>query len=302
MRPSLIWALGIGIGAVGGGGLVALGYSLSPRSFHEAEKNTYALRDDILVHGNEDLKEVALTFDDGPKPEIVRGMLNTLGQYGVRATWFVVGSQVDAHPMIVRRMMAEGHEVANHTYNHPRLAGMDEAAIRDEIAACDRAVLRATGAQTNLFRPPGMRYDDTVLRAAQDLGFITVHWNVAAQDYQDLPPSVIVDKVMRNVRSGSVILLHAHPDTAKALPEILSRLKADGYRFVTVSQMLGRLPRPVYVKTNSYAAAPAAPPVEKVAVKSKKQAPVVPKRNERAPSKTATPPTMFTPNVIDQPS
>ncbi len=303
MRPPTIWILGLSLGAIFGGGLVAIGYAMAKPSPQEAIGKTYALSDDILVHGNEDLKEIALTFDDGPRPEIVRGMLNTLGQHGVRATFFVVGSQVEAHPAIVRRMMDEGHEVANHTYSHPRLAGMDAAAIKAEMAACDRAVMKATGAQTNLFRPPGMRYDDTVIRAAQDLGYVTVHWNVAAQDYQPLPPSLIARKVLTNVRPGSVILLHSHPDTASALPEILAKLKADGYRFVTVSQMLGRLPRPVYVKTNAYGAKPI--PVEPTTIArptSRKKAPNLRTPASKPAKPTETDPERAKPSVVDLPT
>jgi peptidoglycan/xylan/chitin deacetylase (PgdA/CDA1 family) len=213
---------------------------------------TYALANDVLVHGNTQLKEVALTIDDGPKPENARALLDLLGKYDVRATFFVVGKQVQKYPALVRRMMDEGHEVGNHTEDHITLKGLKEKQIREEIVACDKAVFRATGAHTNVFRPPGMRFDQTVLSTAQEIGFVTVHWNVAVGDYVDLKPEEIARKVLAKTQPGSVILLHGHPDTVKALPTILESLKARGYRFVTVSQMLARLPRPVYVKTNAY--------------------------------------------------
>lgn len=246
MRSALWLVLG---GVIASGGIgIALALKRTA-----GNRQTYALPSDVLVHGNRDLKEVALTIDDGPKPETARDMLNILGRYGVRATFFVVGSQVEKHPALVRRMMAEGHDVANHTYSHPRLAGMDGAAIKREIAECDKSVFKATGANTALFRPPGMRYDDLVLRTAQDLGYITIHWNTAAQDFAPQPPEEIVRKITEQTSSGSVILLHGHPDTVKAMPAILENLLSRGFRFVTVSQMLARLPRPVIVKTNAYA-------------------------------------------------
>ena len=170
----------------------------------------------------------------------------------MKATFFVVGEKVEEYPALVRRMLNEGHEVGNHSYSHPRLDGMTEDQIRGEIGKCARAVENATGAGMNLFRPPGMRYDETVIRAAQDLGYVTVHWNAAAQDYKAQDPASLAHKVLKRVQPGSVILLHSHPDTIKALPRIISELKRQGYRFVRVSQMLGRLPRPVYVKTNAY--------------------------------------------------
>lgn len=253
-----------GLVAVGASGVV-IAQKVVARFLAKPVK-TYALRDDVLIHGNQNLKEVALTFDDGPRPELVREMLNLLGKHRARSTFFVVGSMVEKNPAIVRRMMNEGHEVANHTYAHPRLAGLDEDQIRTELAKCDRAVFEATGARTNLFRPPGMRYDDTVLRAAQSLGYVTIHWNVAAQDYQKQSPERIASKILGAVQPGSVILLHGHPDTLAALPTILEELDRRGYRYVTVSQMLGRLERPVVVKTNAYAARPE-PTKPKLAVK-----------------------------------
>ncbi|HVL38818.1 MAG TPA: polysaccharide deacetylase family protein [Fimbriimonadaceae bacterium] len=217
---------------------------------------TYDLRDDILVHGNLHLKEIALTIDDGPRPETMREMLNILGREKVKATFFVVGKQVEQHPALVRRMMNEGHEVGNHTHSHPRLAGLDAEEIRREIVECNRAIREATGANSNLFRPPGMRYDDVVIDTAQSLRYVTIHWNVAARDFERHSPDWIAERVIRQTSPGSVILLHGHPDTVAALPTILSTLKSRGYRFVTVSQMLSRLPRPVYVKTNAWGVDP----------------------------------------------
>lgn len=246
LKGGLILLCGVSLGAG------TIGY-LWKRANKPPTKN-YALRDDILVRGNTDLREVAFTFDDGPRPEVARDLLNTLGREGVRATFFVVGKQVDLYPALVRRMMNEGHEVGNHTYNHPRLDDLDAKRIKSEIASCDKAIFRATGAHASLFRPPGMRYDDVVIDTAQDLGYVTIHWNVGAKDFTGAEPGSVAERVLKTVRPGSVILLHGQPETVAALPEIISNLRAKGYRFVTVSQMLARLPRPVIVKTNAYAA------------------------------------------------
>lgn len=284
--------VGAGVALIAVGGVV-----WSMRGLNRPAK-TYALSSDILIHGNQQLREVAFTFDDGPRPEIVREMLNVLGKYRARSTFFVVGAMVEKHPAIVRRMMNEGHEVANHTYSHPRLAGLTEEQIRDELARCDKAVFDATGARTNLFRPPGMRYDDTVLRAAQSLGYVTIHWNTAAQDYQPQPPSEISRKILKSVRPGSVILLHNHPDTLAALPMILDSLTEQGYRLVTVSQMLSRLERPVVVKTNAYGAKP--PALIEVKPKVVVKRPV--RRVTKRPTTTPTPPAAAAPRGLDMPA
>jgi peptidoglycan/xylan/chitin deacetylase (PgdA/CDA1 family) len=293
----------VALGAVlGGGGY--WGYTkLKKRSVVE----NYTLRDDILVHGNQNLKEVALTFDDGPRPEIARELLNVLGREDAKATFFVVGAQVEKHPALVRRMMNEGHEVGNHTHTHPRLNGLDAAGIKAEIARCDKAIFQATGARTNLFRPPGMRYDDIVIDTAQSLNYVTVHWNVGAQDFVGRDTSQVAQKVLKNTRPGSVILLHGHPDTIRAIPEIVRTLRAKGYRFVTVSQMLGRLPRPVFVKSNAYAAKePVAPAVTTAAKPVKRTTRVASNRTRRAKRAPEVPHTGGTyvkpPKAIDVPS
>ncbi|MBI5707767.1 MAG: polysaccharide deacetylase family protein [Armatimonadetes bacterium] len=237
---------------------LAFGVALGGASFFAVHRlrglgppRTFDLRQDLLERGNADLKEVAITFDDGPHPETKR-ILDELRAARAKATFFVVGKMIDKDPALVRRLLYEGHEVGNHTFDHLRLEGRSREMIREDIAQCQRAFYRVTGAEMNLFRPPGMRYDDTVIRAAQDLGYVTVHWNVAAKDFQPKAPSEIASTVLHQVRPGSVILLHNHPDTAKALPAILNGLEALGYRTVRVSQMLARLPRPVVIRSNAF--------------------------------------------------
>ena len=212
---------------------------------------TYELRGDLLVRGNPSLREVALTFDDGPYGETTEQILDALKERGAQATFFVIGVHVEARPELIRRMLLDGHEVGNHTYSHPRLPELTLAQARQELVQCEAAFVAATGSQMNLMRPPGMRYNDDVLRLAQDLGYATIHWNVAAGDYVPVNPEAIVARVMQQATNGSVILLHDSPDTAKALPTILQRLTEQGYRFVTTTQMLSRLPRPVVLASNA---------------------------------------------------
>lgn len=223
---------------------------------HPIGRQTFALDVNMLVSGNPGLQEVCLTFDDGPHPESMTKILDVLKSEGVHASFFVVGKVVDKHPELVRRMMAEGHEVGNHTYTHKRLNQMPIASARQEIAACAASVKRATGADMTLLRPPGMEYNNAVLHLTQDLGYVTCHWNVVAGDYVSLPPTLVAQRVMAQVKPGAVILLHDSPDTALALRTIIRRLKAEKYRFVTATQMLARLPRPVIVASNAYAVKP----------------------------------------------
>lgn len=213
--------------------------------------DTFQLNGDLLVHGNPSLKEVALTFDDGPYGETTEQILATLRDEGVQATFFVVGRHVEERPALVRRIMAEGHEVGNHTYSHPRLTDITTSEAREELVLCEQAVFKATGAHMNLMRPPGMKFNDDLLKLNMDLGYTTIHWNAVAGDYVPVEPAMVTKRILWQVQPGSVILLHDTPDTAAALPGLIARLKADGYRFVTVTQMLSRLPRPVFLASNA---------------------------------------------------
>jgi hypothetical protein len=103
----------------------------------------------------------------------------------------------------------------------------------------------------NLMRPPGMKFNDDLLRLNQDLGYTTIHWNAVAGDYLPTDADTITKRILWQAQPGSVILLHDTPSTAEALPGLIKRLKADGYRFVTVTQMLARLPRPVFLASNA---------------------------------------------------
>jgi peptidoglycan/xylan/chitin deacetylase (PgdA/CDA1 family) len=214
-------------------------------------QSTYELNGDLLVHGNPTLKEVALTFDDGPYGETTEEILSILAEEGVQATFFVVGRHVEQRPELVRKIMASGHEVGNHTYSHPRLTEITSEQAREELVKCEQAVFDATGAHMNLMRPPGMKFDDGLLRLNQELGYTTIHWNAVAGDYVPVEPETIVKRILWQAQPGSVILLHDTPFTAAALRLLVQRLKQDGYRFVTVTQMLARLPRPVFLVSNA---------------------------------------------------
>lgn len=200
----------------------------------------------ILYHGNRALKEVALTIDDGPHEPTGRQILDILKAQGVRATFFVVGRHVEEHPDQVRRMLAEGHEVGNHSQNHYRLDTLEPLQARREINDVDIHFYRVTGRHLHLLRPPGVRYSAETLRIAKELGYVVVSWNCAAGDFENVPPDFIVRRVMRRVENGSIILLHdEHPCTVAALPRLIAALRREGYRFVTISEMLARLPQPV---------------------------------------------------------
>jgi peptidoglycan-N-acetylglucosamine deacetylase len=236
--------------------------SILSRSYWVARHERHDLyrpADALFKRGTEQARSVAITIDDGPYPETTEKILEALAKADARVTFFVVGARVDERPDLVRRMLADRHEVGNHTMNHPRLDELPLDAVGWEILECALAVREAGGVEMTLFRPPGMRASPEVLSLARSLGYTTVWWNVGAKDFTGLTPeglrlepdpSEITQSVLANVKPGSIVLLHDTPATAKALPAILRGLQARGFQIRTVSEMMGELPRPVYVKAN----------------------------------------------------
>jgi peptidoglycan/xylan/chitin deacetylase (PgdA/CDA1 family) len=196
-----------------------------------------------LAHGNRDLPEIALTFDDGPHPQSRSKILAILKRYGVHATFFDVGKNMKAHPDLLMQTLAEGHEIANHSDTHRRLDSLNARERHREINDADITYFRLTGKHLELFRPPGMRYTADVLSDLRSMGYITVGYTTASGDFDiAASPDVITAKTLHWIQNGSILLLHDYPGTASALPRIIDTLQARGYRCVTVTELLNHLP------------------------------------------------------------
>ena len=189
-------------------------------------------------------KVVALTFDDGPHPVFTPQILDILKRYGVRATFFLIGARTERYPDLARRIVAERHEIGNHTYSHPAdLPRKDWGAICGEIVKGADAIERVTGVRPKLFRPPRGYLNYRIHTAAQLCGFTVVLWTVST-DHHDAPtPEAMARRVFKLVHSGAIILMHdgriqTRWKDVKALPLILDGLRKRGYSFVTVSELL----------------------------------------------------------------
>ncbi len=199
-----------------------------------------------LFHGNHLRKEIALTIDDGPHTPTGDQLLDILKSEKIKATFFVVGKKMKQRPDLIKRMVAEGHEVANHTQDHLRLPSLLDRQVRDEINNCDINFNRITGLHFSLMRPPGVQYNDKVLAVTKSMNYQVITWTCAAKDFEDVTPDYIVNRILSKVENGSIILLHDdRPSTVTALPRIIAALKREGYQFVTVTEMLAHLPKPV---------------------------------------------------------
>lgn len=189
---------------------------------------------------------VALTFDDGPTPGYAETIVAMLAAKRVRATFFVVGSEVERFPDQARRLVEAGHELGNHSYTHRRLVLKRLSTIRDEVERTDRLIREAGHEGPIHFRAP---YGKRLLVLPYYLSKTErthVMWDVEPESYGEVAGDLarIVEHVVERVRPGSIVLLHTfYPDreaSRRAVPGIIDALKARGYRFVTVSELLGR--------------------------------------------------------------
>jgi chitin deacetylase len=186
-------------------------------------------------------KVIALTFDDGPHPSTTAQVLEMLKQYSAKATFFVSGAGVEASPALVRRIVAEGHALGNRAWNQmaEETSNLDATREVDETADLIQEV---TGAKTELFRPPNGRLDTKLVSYAQKQGYAVTLWSVDSQDSLVAAP-ILLDNVLKNARPGRVVLLHdgsgdEQSATIQALPQLLTALQQQGYRFVTIPELL----------------------------------------------------------------
>ncbi|MCC3375003.1 polysaccharide deacetylase family protein [Cohnella sp. REN36] len=189
-------------------------------------------------------KVIALTFDDGPDPKDTSQILDLLQQYHAKATFFIMGRKAKEHPEIVKREALEGHEIANHTYTHPVLVRCSAKQIQEEISKTQNILAETAGVRPVLFRPPEGFFDARVLEATKAHGLKTVlwSWHHPTDDWSRPGVGHIVRGALGDVRNGDIILFHDYvhgpTQTIAALRQILPKLTEDGYRFVTVSELL----------------------------------------------------------------
>jgi chitin deacetylase len=189
------------------------------------------------------VKPIALTFDDGPWPEITSQVLDVLKKNNVKATFFVVGKQVQKHPQLLRQVVAQGHAIGNHTWSH-QYHQYDEAAAAQELDEAAALVYKITGVKTSLFRPPAGILNNGLVAIAHQKKYAVVLWSVDSKDwrYQGNTPQSLVESVIKDAKPGGIILLHDgggdRSTTVKALPQLITQLKKHGYTLVTVPELL----------------------------------------------------------------
>jgi peptidoglycan/xylan/chitin deacetylase (PgdA/CDA1 family) len=209
--------------------------------------STTAAEPGIIWGGPAEVKQVALTFDDGPSPRCTAKILALLKQYQAHGTFFVLGAHVERYPWLVQAAVRDGNEVGNHSFAHPRLTKSDELSRERELERTALELeLLGYHPKHLLFRPPFSAYDDRLLAYLAHTHRRMVLWGIDSGDWRGLPAADIVHNVLDRVRPGAIIIFHDCDEkdqtdrgpTVEALKVILPALKAAGYRMVTISELV----------------------------------------------------------------
>ena len=206
-------------------------------AFYTNAKNTC-----VYSSSEKNTKKIAITFDDGPHPKQTEKILKVLEKHGIKATFFVVGVNAENYSSSLERVIEKGHEIGNHTYSHSILKTLPKEKIEKEISDVEKEIFDSYGYKIKLLRPPCGSYDDTLVEIASKKDLKIVLWNIDTRDWANTSTNNMVSNVLKNVKGGDIILFHDYivgkSNTCCALEILIPKLQAQGYEFVTVSELL----------------------------------------------------------------
>lgn len=189
-------------------------------------------------------KKVALTFDDGPSSKYTADYLRVLRENNVKATFFPIGRHIKSNANLAALIAGEGHEIGNHTYDHPNLKRQNKDSIRQQISRTSDLLNQRIQQEITLVRPPGGNYGPELEAVAAEMNMRVALWSVDPKDWEkNRTHKEIIANIKNHIGPGSIILLHeGKPETLKALPILINDLRQDGWEFVTVSELVGDRP------------------------------------------------------------
>lgn len=191
------------------------------------------------LNAPENKKYLAITFDDGPHHTLTPEILEILRKEGAKGTFFVVGNRAETYPDLLCQMISEGHDVGNHTWNHLSLSKNSSETGLKSLRKTQNVITGITGKNCHIVRPPYGATSSRVKAMLQENGWHQVLWDSDSRDWQNKNPDVILYRVMKSVEPGGIILFHdIHPGAAKMLPTLIRAFKSEGYRFVTISELI----------------------------------------------------------------
>lgn len=198
-------------------------------------------RDLPIYNVQKDEKVISLSFDAAWGNEDTQQLIDILGKEDIKATFFVVGEWVDKYPESVKALHEAGHEIQNHSNTHPHMPQLSVEQIIAETNACNDKIEAITSVRPTLLRPPFGDYDDKLVSTLRSIGMYTIQWDVDSLDWKNPSPSEIISRVVKKAQPGSLVLFHnAAKNTPAALPGVIAGLKAEGYSFIPISDMIYR--------------------------------------------------------------
>lgn len=204
--------------------------------------SSFGKNDSVYARVNTEEKVIALTFDDGPHPYLTPKILDMLKEYEVKATFFVIGKNAELYPKVLKRISDEGHEIGNHTYSHLAESTGNNDKLKSEIEKTEEIIYKITGQNNFLFRPPTGYCSKSAVNMVKDMNYKTIVWDIDTRDWAHTKKEDMLANVKKFAACGSIILMHDfigyNSPTPEALKIILPWLKANGYRFVTISEMI----------------------------------------------------------------
>jgi len=191
-----------------------------------------------IFHGNVEQNKVAFVCNVFWGEEFLPDMLKTLEDNNVHITFFIGGTWAKDNPDLLKNIAERGHELANHSYNHPHPNTLSKNQNKEQILKAETIIQGITGVKTSLYAPPYGEYNDVVLNAAQELEYKTIMWSIDTIDWKRPPADIVKSRVLKKIHNGAIVLMHPTESTQKALPELLKELHEKGYTITTISDVI----------------------------------------------------------------
>ena len=199
--------------------------------FHKKELPIYSVETDG--------KKIAISFDAAWGNEFTMGILDILDKYKIKSTCFLVGFWIGKYPEDVKEIHKRGHDIGNHSANHPYMSKIDDEQILKELCIVGDKIEELTGKRPYLFRPPFGDYNDRLINICRENGYYAIQWDVDSLDWKELGVQPVVDRVTRNVKNGSIVLFHNNAKyVLEYLPMVIERLQREGYEIIPISQLI----------------------------------------------------------------
>ena len=201
----------------------------------------YATRELPIYRVERDDNKIAISFDCAWGTDYTDKLLEIMQEHNIKCTFFSVEFWTKKNPEYIKKISDYGHEIGTHSASHPYMSKLDRETIIKELSSSASAITDITGKKVELFRPPYGDYNDRLIKTARELNLFTIQWDVDSLDWKDLSASEIIKRVIKKVSSGSIVLFHNQgKHTAEALPTIIGELKARGYEFVSIGELIYR--------------------------------------------------------------